>query len=38
MIVILSSDLEPVTRPGKFNIIIGGNSVNLIETSFEVTE
>jgi len=38
MLSFLDKDMNPVVEPGKFNIMIGGNSVDLITTSFEVTE
>ncbi|MDO8548614.1 MAG: glycoside hydrolase family 3 C-terminal domain-containing protein, partial [Ignavibacteria bacterium] len=38
MLSFLDKDLNPIVEPGKFNIMIGGNSVDLITTSFEVTE
>ncbi|RPI68762.1 MAG: glycosyl hydrolase, partial [Ignavibacteriales bacterium] len=31
-------DMKPVIEPGIFTLMIGGNSVDLIETSFEVVE
>jgi len=34
----LNKDMKPVVEPGMFNVMIGGNSVDLISTSFEVTE
>jgi beta-glucosidase len=38
MLSFLDENLIPVVEPGKFKVWIGGNSVNLISTSFEVTE
>ena len=38
MLSFLGQDMKPVVEPGKFNIMIGGNSVDLISTSFEVVE
>jgi beta-glucosidase len=38
MLSFLDKDLEPVVEPGKFSVMIGGNSVDLITTSFEVIE
>jgi hypothetical protein len=34
----LWKDLKPVVEPGKFNVMIGGNSVDLVSASFKVTE
>lgn len=34
----LDLDLNPVVEPGMFNVMIGGNSVDLISVSFEVIE
>jgi beta-glucosidase len=38
MLSFLDIDLKPVIEPGKFNVMIGGNSVDVITTSFEVIE
>ena len=38
MLSFLDKDLKEVIEPGKFNVMIGGNSVDLIRTSFEVIE
>ncbi len=38
LISFLDKDMKPVVEPGKFNVMIGGNSVDFISTSFEVTE
>ncbi|MBK9096666.1 MAG: glycoside hydrolase family 3 C-terminal domain-containing protein [bacterium] len=38
MLSFLNKDLRQVIEPGKFNVMIGGNSVDLITTSFEVVE
>jgi beta-glucosidase len=38
MLSFLDKDLQEVIEPGKFNVMIGGNSVDLISTSFEVIE
>jgi len=34
----LNKDMKPVVEPGMFNVMIGGNSIDLVSTSFEVTE
>ena len=36
MLSFLDKDLKPVIEPGIFDIMIGGNSVDLLSTSFEV--
>jgi beta-glucosidase len=38
MLSFLDKDLKPVIEPGKFNVMIGGNSIDLISISFEVYE
>ena len=38
MLSFLDKDLKPVIEPGKFNVMIGGNSIDLISTTFEITE
>lgn len=38
MLSFLNKDLKPVIEPGKFNVMIGGNSIDLISISFEVYE
>ncbi len=38
MLSFLNIDMKSVVEPGKFNIMIGGNSVDLLTTSFEVIE
>ena len=38
MLSFLNKDLKPVIEPGKFNVMIGGNSIDLISTTFEITE
>jgi beta-glucosidase len=38
MLLFLDKDLKEVIEPGKFNVMIGGNSVDLIRTYFEVIE
>jgi beta-glucosidase len=38
MLSFLDKDMKRVIEPGKFNVMIGGNSVDLISTSFEVIE
>lgn len=38
MLSFLDKDLKPVVEPGKFNIMIGGNSVDVVTTSFEVKQ
>ena len=38
MLSFLNKDMKKIVEPGKFNIMIGGNSVDLITTSFEVTD
>jgi beta-glucosidase len=34
----LNRDMQPVVEPGTFKIMVGGNSVDLIETTLTVTE
>ena len=36
MLSFLDKDLKPVIEPGIFDIMVGGNSVDLLSTSFEV--
>ncbi len=38
MLTFLDINLKPVIEPGKFNVMIGGNSVDLNSISFEVTD
>ena len=38
MLSFLDKDLKPIIEPGVFDIMIGGNSVDLIKTSFEIIE
>jgi beta-glucosidase len=38
MLSFLDKDMNPVVEPGEFTLMIGGNSVDLISTSFEVIE
>ena len=38
MLSFLNKDLKPIIEPGVFDIMIGGNSVDLIKTSFEIIE
>jgi beta-glucosidase len=38
MLSFLDKDLERIVEPGVFNVMIGGNSVDLISTSIEVIE
>ena len=38
MLSFLDKNLKPVIDPGKFNVMIGGNSIDLISTTFEITE
>ncbi|HSP89113.1 MAG TPA: glycoside hydrolase family 3 N-terminal domain-containing protein [Ignavibacteriaceae bacterium] len=38
MLSFLDKDMKPVIETGKFNIMIGGNSVDLVSTSFEVVD
>ncbi|OGU83080.1 MAG: glycosyl hydrolase [Ignavibacteria bacterium RBG_16_35_7] len=38
MLSFLDKDMKRVIEPGKFNVMIGGNSIDLISTSFEVIE
>jgi beta-glucosidase len=38
MLTFLNKQLKPVIEPGTFDAMIGGNSVDLISTSFEVEE
>ena len=38
MLSLLDKEFKEVIEPGKFNVMIGGNSDDLIKTSFEVIE
>jgi beta-glucosidase len=38
MLSFLNEEMRPIIEPGKFNLMIGGNSVDLITASFEVAE
>jgi hypothetical protein len=36
MLTFLDKNLKPVIEPGIFDIMIGGNSVDLLSTSFKI--
>ncbi len=38
MLSFLDKNFKPVVEPGTFDIMVGGNSVDLLSTSFEVTK
>ena len=38
MLSFLDRNMKPTVEPGKFNVMIGENSSDLIETSFELSE